>query len=98
MTAPTDRTGAGRAPVAPPVLGEPGLTVPPAVAPGPGSPPDAGGPVLRGAGPLAGRCSCGHLDVFHNLGQRRGAEVRTGCCWTEAEPCDCPLYQEGTTP
>ena len=42
MTAPTDRTAeppAVHAPAPPAGAGEPGLTVPPAVAPGPGSPP-----------------------------------------------------------
>jgi hypothetical protein len=55
----------------------------------------AGGP-----GPVASaRCVCGHLDVFHNLGTRAGAEVRTGCSTSDgrdATPCGCPLYQEAS--
>jgi hypothetical protein len=46
-----------------------------------------------------GRCTCGHLSVFHDLPKRKAGYVRTGCSWTEgakAEPCGCPLYQEAT--
>lgn len=80
----TDRQRDGRAPAAVPLPGEPGLSVPPAVDPGPGSPPQH-------------RCGCGHLEVFHDLPKRKAGYVRTGCSWTtgpQLTPCGCQLYEE----
>jgi len=40
-------------------------------------------------------CTCGHLDVFHNIGTRRGAPVRTACSTSsgpQATPCPCRQF------
>jgi len=58
-----------------------------------------GGPNCGKGGPPEHRCTCGHLDVFHNYGKRCGVQVRTGCSISDgakAVPCGCPLYQEAS--
>lgn len=58
-----------------------------------------GGPDPGKGGPPEHRCTCGHLDVFHNYGKRSGVQVRTGCSVSDgakAVPCGCPLYEEAS--
>lgn len=39
---------------------------------------------------------CGATALEHAIGQRKGAEVRTGCSVaTDAGPCGCELYTPG---
>jgi hypothetical protein len=43
---------------------------------------------------VAGRCVCGHLDVFHGFGVRSDVRVRTGCSWVSGGGvCVCPLFE-----
>lgn len=64
------------------------------------------GLVLGGASPAGlisppryagGQCACGHLDVFHDLKERKAGWTRTACSWTtgpQISVCGCQLYQE----
>lgn len=42
-------------------------------------------------------CRCSHLATSHNIGTRKGVDVRTACSHgTAAGPCGCKRYEPST--